>query len=266
VRFDLDCDSGSPLGLGCADDGPVVQYLGDGTIATDCPATFATGHGVDVLPNQVVFTADVPFDVVAAQPEFCTLSFDVRVVSRSSDPTPDLIQQVAGYSAAGEDVACDNGLESAGSQAGSVPLCPLCDDGDTCTEDRCDPATGQCTNTNICGGGEGCTPGYWKQRHHFGSWAAPYTPSTQFSAVFANAFPGKTLLQVLQQGGGGLIALGRHTVAALLNAASSGVDFDLTPADVVAQFNAVFPGGNYEALKNQFEGFNEQSCPLGRSP
>ncbi len=64
------------------------------------------------------------------------------------------------------------------------------------------------------GGGEGCTPGYWKQSQHFDSWTG-YSPSTQFSAVFENAFPGKTLLQVLEQGGGGLNALGRHTVAAL---------------------------------------------------
>jgi hypothetical protein len=45
---------------------------------------------------------------------------------------------------------------------------------------------------------------------------APYAPSTPFSAVFDDAFPGKTLLQVLQQGEGGLTALGRHTVAALV--------------------------------------------------
>lgn len=115
------------------------------------------------------------------------------------------------------------------------------------------------------GGGEGCTPGYWKQAHHFGSWTAPYTPSTLFSAVFENAFPGKTLLQVLETGGGGLEALGRHTVAALLNAASPGVSSDLTVSQVIAKFNAVFPGGNYEALKNEFAGFNEQGCPLGRN-
>ena len=112
------------------------------------------------------------------------------------------------------------------------------------------------------GGGQGCTPGYWKQPHHFDSWPAPYTPTTQFSAVFDDAFPGRTLQGVLNLGGGGLNALGRHTVAALLNGASSGVNFDLTAADVIAQFNAVFPGGDYEGLKNTFAVFNEQGCPL----
>jgi len=124
-----------------------------------------------------------------------------------------------------------------------------------------------CTSTT-CGGGEGCTPGYWKQPQHFGNWTPPYTPSTQFSAVFENAFPGKTLLQVLSTGGGGLEALGRHTVSALLNAASSDVDYGMTPQEVIDEFNAVYPGTkqDYEALKNTFAGLNERNCPLARAP
>jgi hypothetical protein len=112
------------------------------------------------------------------------------------------------------------------------------------------------------GGGEGCTPGYWKQAHHFDSWTAPYTPGTLFSTVFADAFPGLTLQQVAAQGGGGLKALGRHTVAALLNAASSGVDYDYSVADVIADFNAAFASGDYETQKNLFAVANEQGCPL----
>jgi hypothetical protein len=114
------------------------------------------------------------------------------------------------------------------------------------------------------GGGEGCTPGYWKQSQHFGNWTAPYDPTDLFSSVFEDAFPGKTLLDVLKLGGGGLNALGRHTVAALLNAASPNVDYDLTTTQVIDMFNAVFPGTDtdYETLKNQFEAFNEQGCPL----
>jgi hypothetical protein len=116
-------------------------------------------------------------------------------------------------------------------------------------------------------GGEGCTPGYWKQPHHYGNWAAPYAPETLFGDVFDDAFPGMTLNGVLWQGGGGLRALGRHTVAALLNAASSSVEYDLTPSYVVDRFNEVYPGdrANYNSLKDMFEGFNEQHCPLGRA-
>jgi hypothetical protein len=53
-----------------------------------------------------------------------------------------------------------------------------------------------------------------------------------------------------------------HTVAALLNAASSGLAYDLSVDDVIDGFNDVFPGGDYEELKDIFEGFNEQFCPL----
>jgi hypothetical protein len=83
-----------------------------------------------------------------------------------------------------------------------------------------------------------------------------------FSAVFEDAFPGMSLGEVVRLGGGGLNALGRHTVAALLNTASPDVDYALTAAQVISQFNAVYPGGNYEALKNVFEGYNETYCPL----
>jgi hypothetical protein len=112
------------------------------------------------------------------------------------------------------------------------------------------------------GGGEGCTPGYWKQSQHFDSYPAGYAPTDLFDTYFANAFPGMTLVQVAGQGGGGLKALGRHTVAALLNAASSGVDYDLTTAQVISAFDAAFASGNYEATKDVFEGYNEQGCPL----
>jgi len=114
------------------------------------------------------------------------------------------------------------------------------------------------------GGGEGCTPGYWKQEQHFDSWRNPYDPGDSFNTYFDNAFPGMTLLEVLKQGGGGLNALGRHTVAALLNAASAGVDYAFSPASVIASFDAVYPGtkDDYETLKDTFERENERGCPL----
>lgn len=115
--------------------------------------------------------------------------------------------------------------------------------------------------------GQGCTPGYWKQQHHFADWTAPYEPGDEFSAYFEDAFPGLTLVQVLNGKGGGLTALGRHTVAALLNAANSEVSYDLTTGEVIDAFNAVYPGskGDYQNLKNELEAFNEQGCPLNNS-
>jgi hypothetical protein len=110
-------------------------------------------------------------------------------------------------------------------------------------------------------GGQGCTPGYWK--NHTDSWPAPYTPGMLFSATgLDDAFPGMTLLQVLEQGGGGVKALGRHTVAALLSATSPNVSYDVAPADIFALFNTYFPNDDLELLKNYFATFNEQGCPL----
>lgn len=117
------------------------------------------------------------------------------------------------------------------------------------------------------GGGYGCTPGYWKQGHHFDDWTSPFDPTDLFSDYLENAFPGKTLVAVLKNGGGGLDALGRHTVASLLNAANPNVSFDLTTQEVIDAFNDVYPGSkdDYESLKDSFQNFNEQGCPLNNS-
>jgi hypothetical protein len=114
------------------------------------------------------------------------------------------------------------------------------------------------------GGGEGCTPGYWKQKQHFFAWEE-YQTDTLFSEVFDDAFPGMTLLKVMRQGGGGLNALGRHAVAALLNASSHDTNYDFTVDEVIADFNSAFPGSkeDYELAKDIFQYYNEQGCPLG---
>jgi hypothetical protein len=120
-------------------------------------------------------------------------------------------------------------------------------------------------------GGEGCTPGYWKQEHHFDSWEG-YAPTDAFDDVFdPDAVPLRrpesgttsdiTLAEGLRLRGGGVNALIRHTIAALLNAANSGVDYDLTEADVLAKYAAAI-GGDVEAQKDEFAQFNEQGCPL----
>ena len=120
-------------------------------------------------------------------------------------------------------------------------------------------------------GGEGCTPGFWKnwtgappglQPNAWAAtgyhWRDPFT-----SAGFVNAYRNRTFLQVLDLPGGGRNALGRHTVAALLNAAHPNVAYDLTVADVVVMFNDVIQNnGDVNALKDLFESYNEQGCPL----
>jgi hypothetical protein len=112
-------------------------------------------------------------------------------------------------------------------------------------------------------GAEGCTPGYWRQAQHFANWPAPYTPTASFHEAFGvNAFPGRTLRDVVNLSGGGLNALGRHAVAALLNAESGQVDYGLSVADVIAQFQAAYGSGDYEATKDAFAALNEAGCPL----
>jgi hypothetical protein len=115
-------------------------------------------------------------------------------------------------------------------------------------------------------GAQGCTPGYWKQPQHFDSWTV-HTQTDTFDSVFGvSAFPASlTLLQALQQGGGGINALGRHAVAALLNAVSPNVNYPITSADVIALTQAAINSGNktlIEQTKNRLESYNQLGCPI----
>jgi hypothetical protein len=111
---------------------------------------------------------------------------------------------------------------------------------------------------------KGCTPGYWKVKPHLDSWPATgFTTGQSFQSAFGvNAFPGMTLHQVVSQGGGQLKALGRHTVAALLNSAHPGVPYGLTTAQVIGAFQAAYASGDYEATKSIFETLNEMGCSI----
>ena len=117
-------------------------------------------------------------------------------------------------------------------------------------------------------GNEGCTPGYWKQDQHFGNW--PVALSTTYAdAGFTFGLGSKTLLAGLATGGGGINALGRHAAAAYLNSLSSGVDFSLTTAEVVAIANGtgIYAGLSVEERKDLLEAANQGvgGCPLGRA-
>lgn len=109
-------------------------------------------------------------------------------------------------------------------------------------------------------GGEGCTPGYWK--NHLDSWAGTgYAPTATVKATFDVTY-GSTLLAALKTGGGQEKALMRHAVAALLNAASSGVDYEYTEAEVIAMVQAAFASKDYESAKDMLADANEEGCPL----
>lgn len=111
--------------------------------------------------------------------------------------------------------------------------------------------------------GEGCTLGCLKEPGDFDSRAAPYEPGDLFSDHFEDAFPGVTLLDVPSRGGGGLKGLGRHTVVALLSAASPDVYCRYSPAAVIDMLNKVSPvtKAEYEALKNELGMEDEKGLP-----
>lgn len=112
-------------------------------------------------------------------------------------------------------------------------------------------------------GTEGCTPGYWKQKHHFDSWVH-YSPGDKFNSAFGvSLFSSKTtLLDALKTGGGGKERLGRHATAALLNASNPDVDFGLEKSHVIALVKLGVAFRQYELVGNILEKMNERGCPL----
>ena len=109
---------------------------------------------------------------------------------------------------------------------------------------------------------EGCGQGFWK--NHEEAWPRRYSPDDLFDDIFEPTFEGKTLMQVLRMRGGGLNSLGRHTVAALLNAASDHVNYRYSEREVIGMFNETAPDGSVEWLKKRFEHNNELGCPWDR--
>jgi len=112
------------------------------------------------------------------------------------------------------------------------------------------------------GGDENCwelgkSPGFWGNQGgaHKGAWN-PILQTALFSSVFADAYPGKTLKEVIQAAGGmqaeaNRPALGRAAVASYLNAYHM-LNFPLTQTQVVAMFNAVYGGGTFQVNSTVF--------------
>jgi hypothetical protein len=137
-----------------------------------------------------------------------------------------------------------------------------------------DEATAVCP----CGGGEGCTPGFWKNSPN--CWAC-YSPTTTLNQVFdftgtpsqIAALGNDTLLTALSYGGGTtkkqkLQILMRHAVAAILNACSGDVEYPDDVAGIVAAVNGILANWNETtgkeilSLKGQFADWNELGCPI----
>jgi hypothetical protein len=91
-------------------------------------------------------------------------------------------------------------------------------------------------------GGEGCTPGFWKNRGLGLGWPT-YDPADDFDTVFGVASTySLTLLEALNKGGGGEY-------------------YDLTEAEVIAAVQDAYATGDFEGVKDNLEGFNTQTAP-----
>src|SRR5262245_34767951 len=116
--------------------------------------------------------------------------------------------------------------------------------------------------------GAGCTPGIWKKKTSLWSHTA-YTTGMSFNTVFGvvgspNTYnPDMTLLSVVGTNGGGFDALARHGVAGLLNS-SYGLNYGMTPSEVIAAVHDAIVSGNYVATKTMLEALNMQGCPLSK--
>lgn len=121
---------------------------------------------------------------------------------------------------------------------------------------------------NGADGGEGCTPGWWK--NHQVAWVG-YSPGDTVGSVFDVPFPDlvdKTLLQALRSGGGKGVEgaaknLLRHAVAALLNAAHPDINYPHSEGDVIADVNAALNSGDRDtilSLAEQLDSDNNLGC------
>ena len=118
------------------------------------------------------------------------------------------------------------------------------------------------------------TPGFWKGQNSLKNWSKTgLSPNDRFVLVFnVNTTFDPTLLEVLKSHGAGTNALGRHAVAALLNASLSESCYPYTPDEIksavketLSQYQAtLFYGAdistdidNIESLKDLYEALNE---------
>jgi len=133
-------------------------------------------------------------------------------------------------------------------------------------------------------GNEGCTPGFWKNNAvnwEASAWCDAYSPDDLFSAVFGvtitiftggnpknsdNYITDPTLLEALGANGGGINALARDAVAALLNACSDCVNYGLTTDQVITQVRDAIAAGDaaIQSLHEDLDFRNNAGCPINQ--
>ncbi len=123
------------------------------------------------------------------------------------------------------------------------------------------------------GGGEGLTPGFWKNHSSYGpaplsGWPETgYSPDASYESIFGVDIVGSapSLLDALGANGGGVNALMRHSAAALLNASDAYIDYAYTKAQIIAMTQAAINSGDanlIQATKDLFETQNQLGADL----
>jgi hypothetical protein len=143
------------------------------------------------------------------------------------------------------------------------------DTGTTTTDTGTTTTDTTTTTTTEPPGGDGCTPGYWK--NHTEDWV-DFEPTDTVGSVFANAgsLGSMTLLAALKNGGGSTLEdakrlLIHHAVAALLNSTHPDVDYAFTTAQVIAWTSDMLTSTDRDAilgLKDLFDTENNRGCTV----
>jgi len=139
----------------------------------------------------------------------------------------------------------------------------------TSTTDTTSTTSTTTTTTTTTTGGEGCTPGYWKQDQHFVSWPVPTTTTLADAGLTNTDLPaGTTLLEALSFKGGPTVQdakniLLRQAAAAYLNSLS--IAYAFTTAEVVEMVNDALASGDRDTIldvKDVLDAANNGGCPL----
>jgi hypothetical protein len=122
--------------------------------------------------------------------------------------------------------------------------------------------------------GAGCTPGYWKQPQHFGSWdGTGYERTNTLVEVFGEyALPGNLLQALSFRGGnssdGAKQILLRAAVAAILNAGHPEINYPLEDTVIVNAVKQALQSGERVKmldLAGDLDDENNLGCPLSRN-
>ena len=259
IQPDVDVfNEGVPLDLDCDVPEPDIRIVKE--ISVDGGATY-----LDANDGATAAMATAPADALYRLTVFNTGNTDLTDIV-INDGVLGIVDFPVGDLGVGESTVIGSGdldaldvigaCESAGTVINTADVMGSDPSGTVVTDD--DPAYLVCDEPPG-GGTEGCTPGYWRQKHHYDSWVT-YSPSDEFADVFGVDYDA-TLGEAVKAKGGGANALARHAVAALLNATAD-VDYAYSAAEVIALVQDAFATGDYEATKDVLADENERGCPL----